>query len=1237
MKLQSIFQKGFRGKADTLFAGTPGSVFEVVGVDGRSVPGTLRAQQQLKKTSGSTVDVLATDVVSLDKDKRVWFGENKAFLDDDNNFTQKLALSRLDRDIMFSTPSYRSLATVGSTVRLSEDGLKLYLFSVPTSRLEQYTLAQAYDVSTAGKYDYRNTFTNAVSFWVAKNKLFILTRRTIAVYKITGWDFNTQHAKIAEWDISNETTTAQDIYFREDGLVFWVQQADGKILEYQLSAPYGGEWHGLRILVVGGGGGGADVGSSGSRVRYAGGAGGGGGAYEWFGQSFLVGTTREIEIGAGGLRGSIGNDGGRTSFADYHRILGGGGGGPANWDYPPYEQNQGRDGGNGGNGGVAWDEQSSASGDRAVGPGGKALYGGTVEFSGFDGLPASSGTSARAGIGTRLRSDISGVPYIYSLPAEQTPANSVGANGLTFGQGGGGGSSRNSGAARRGGNGYQGVAIVRFKTSDITFTQTNGTVTTKDDETIITWTVNGQFTVTADNSPHPQYQATYTNLPKANAFAVEVGRILLATKQGVEQYTMTDYDFSTALLHGNTLFIPSEMVLGGLFLHEDYLFVGLETGLETNLPNVGRFEFIESEVNILSAHLFSVPIEKKIEQALKYDSVGLTTIRHPSSFGVERSRNRQTLTGFTTTRDLTHGRGGFPTNESTAWVLLSSSDPSYDVRAGVVEKTETSLEVDLDLLSAEPPYYNYTYFTVKQDAPAFFSVNTNKYRQPLIFLADTALDRIEVKLREGRGLDGGYDLRMRIIDVTDETQEEIIVDKTQTVKAGDISTNETMYPFEFALTTLQSGLKYVLELELLDIANLLGNTINGRYLVAPGAACPAERGIVFSPYGNTQLELQLRMFNTTTEKSEGKEEEERIYFTTEKMLFYIKAEDVDGDWAGKVVSVGSFARGHKEHHPTAVQNLSLFIGDGSAMAEVMPNGVFVRESDFNVEQGEVIQTLAPFDTDLLVGTAIKNYGRVLRWDTRSESWTAQDEVFEEGGVRACLPDDNYIYIFAGKRGVLYFYNGEKNILTERIAGVPSGELQVRRKAVGFVNNMPLFGVSNVKDNPMLQGVYGIGKYAPQYPVSISLDFPVPTDEMAGVEIGAIASAGNTFYVSWQGATETGIATLDFTQKYKKAYIETRVLSNAGIRHQLKTLSDVMVPYFDLPEKTGVTIGLKKAYENNFTNKDVEVVPNRSLVQLKSPHTVDIANPQLRIGFTVNGNDSPVIEDVLWSIASVGNK
>src|SRR5690606_28436266 len=104
---------------------------------------------------------------------------------------------------------------------------------------------------------------------------------------------------------------------------------------------------------------------------------------------------------------------------------------------------------------------------------------------------------------------------------------------------------------------------------------------------------------------------------------------------------------------------------------------------------------------------------------------------------------------------------------------------------------------------------------------------------------------------------------------------------------------------------------------------------------------------------------------------------------------------------------------------------------------------------------------------------------------------------------------------------------------------------------------------------------------------------------------------------WKDAEDVGIAKLDYSNKYSSAYIETMALTPAKIRHQLKTLADVLVPYFSKPANTDVTIGIKKAYESTFADMTVVDDTKRKIVKLKSPSVPDIANPQLKIGFTVS--------------------
>jgi hypothetical protein len=286
------------------------------------------------------------------------------------------------------------------------------------------------------------------------------------------------------------------------------------------------------------------------------------------------------------------------------------------------------------------------------------------------------------------------------------------------------------------------------------------------------------------------------------------------------------------------------------------------------------------------------------------------------------------------------------------------------------------------------------------------------------------------------------------------------------------------------------------------------------------------------------------------------------------MLFYIKASEVTSSWAGNIRTVGKFAEGDDEYHPMLVQNRQLYIGDGRGIGQVDDIGIFTPALQFTVEANETITTLKDFDVDILVGTSVDNYGRILRWDGISDSWYAQDIVPEDGGVRAFMSDDNFVYASAGYKGRLYYYNGSNLQVFKKIPEVyDSEEVLVRPNAVGFFRNSPVFGLSKKTGTSILQGVYAIGSYSEQYSKVLTLDFPVPTKEFSGVDIGAILVADGDLYVAYKTATETGVAKLG-TTRYDAAYFETRVLTPGESRHQIKTLTEALVPYAELPSNTG---------------------------------------------------------------------
>lgn len=354
-----------------------------------------------------------------------------------------------------------------------------------------------------------------------------------------------------------------------------------------------------------------------------------------------------------------------------------------------------------------------------------------------------------------------------------------------------------------------------------------------------------------------------------------------------------------------------------------------------------------------------------------------------------------------------------------------------------------------------------------------------------------------------------------------------------------------------------------------------------------------------------------------------------VFWTTERLLFRIAVEDIASAWSVPD-SYGYFVNGDDTYHPMVKQNNELFIGDSIVLARVGDADddeyLFTAETDFNIQAPERITTLSAYDVDILVGTIDVVRARVLRWDTVSPSWSAQDWI-PEAGVKAFLRDDNYVYVLVGDFGKWYFYNGEKLEPFFRIPGdwSPTAKAVVNPHAVGFWNGLPLFGLSNSTGNPASQGVYSFGSYDKNYPKILDLAFPISSGEFSGMSIGAIIVDGLDLYVSWKGASTQGVDKLNWSAKYASAYIESMQVIPPTNRGFLKTLKEFRANYALLPTGTDITLKYDNNYSGTYTT--LTSVKDTNLLQKRSNKSINkIGALQLKLEFTVSSNDAPEIED-----------
>jgi len=323
-----------------------------------------------------------------------------------------------------------------------------------------------------------------------------------------------------------------------------------------------------------------------------------------------------------------------------------------------------------------------------------------------------------------------------------------------------------------------------------------------------------------------------------------------------------------------------------------------------------------------------------------------------------------------------------------------------------------------------------------------------------------------------------------------------------------------------------------------------------------------------------------------------------------------------------------------EFHPMRVQNLSLFIGDGSVVSEVRTsdeagNHTFVPAS-LKIPKPHRVKTMIPYDIDLLIGTIIDDstpLAQIIRWDTVSPSWSS-DDFIEEAGVNAFIRDDNYVYAQCGKYGRLYFYNGAVLQPFKRIPGnwSPTKKAVIHPNATATYFTLPVFGVSNESGDPCLQGIYTLGSYSREYPKVLDLSYPVSSGATSGVTIGAVLVVGTDLFVSFSDGTNKGVDKIDHTAKQANAYIETKMLNIGGRMVSVKQLA---AQYASLPANTGVSFKVKRYSDDSLPAnplKSVTDIIRRAIFGRES--TPNAPNPQIRIDFTVSGNDAPEVEDFL---------
>jgi len=353
-----------------------------------------------------------------------------------------------------------------------------------------------------------------------------------------------------------------------------------------------------------------------------------------------------------------------------------------------------------------------------------------------------------------------------------------------------------------------------------------------------------------------------------------------------------------------------------------------------------------------------------------------------------------------------------------------------------------------------------------------------------------------------------------------------------------------------------------------------------------------------------------------------------IYVATVNYLHRIAVsnEAVTANWQ-ELVNHGAF-------HPMREVNLVLYIGDGNDVHQINSAHTYTAEA-LDLPTGYIITSLGRASTYLLIGAYLGagiSRSTIFRWNTWSVSYTNSDDVPEEG-IWTFLEIDNYVLVYAGYAGNIYYYNMEGLEHYKRIAGTysPTKKAIIHPHATGVLNgSIPLFGVSNVTGNPCDQGVWALGRHSRNYPAVLDLPFPISEvdgdgyNRVSGVEIGGIIVSGTNVYISWAYNSTYGVDKLDYSNKIAKPILETRIMlpDNAG----LTTFSKVFVGYKEIPASTSIVVKTKGNYATDWSNT-TEVVDSDRMGVVVDQDLQDARSLQLRVEAVSSVNTAPSIDEI----------
>jgi len=251
----NIFPNGIQGLSDTKWSGVLGSAHRLVGVDYRSQPGAIQANQALSKISGAVVDELCKVSLPLSDGSTLWFSSEsgKIWREVADTFTLLGSLTIPGFKMKVTNATYSGLSknyeaqisSIGISHCFKDNGLSMYVLNV-SNAIFQYTLTEAYNVSTATyatKTFATGTNSRGLFFKPGGTKFYICedmgTTNVVEYEMSTAWDISTASATGVTYNFGTQFSRAYGIVFKPDGTEMYLWDGSNQeFRQYTLSTAW---------------------------------------------------------------------------------------------------------------------------------------------------------------------------------------------------------------------------------------------------------------------------------------------------------------------------------------------------------------------------------------------------------------------------------------------------------------------------------------------------------------------------------------------------------------------------------------------------------------------------------------------------------------------------------------------------------------------------------------------------------------------------------------------------------------------------------------------------------------------------------------------------------------------------------------------------------------------------------------------------------------------------------------